>query len=92
MQKVPGVDTVRVSLNEGVTILELKAGNAVTLASLRAIIKNNGFVSKDATILARGASPSAKVFEVSGTGERLVVTKPPVAATGDQWRMTAAAP
>ena len=54
MQKVDGVQSVRVSLNDGLTILDLKAGNAVTLAKLRQIIKNNGFVSKEATAVARG--------------------------------------
>ena len=53
MQKVDGVQSVRVSLNDGLTILDLKAGNAVTLAKLRQIIKNNGFVSKEATAVAR---------------------------------------
>src|SRR5882762_9949414 len=54
MQKVPGVSSARVSLNDGLTILDLKPGNTVTLARLREVIKNNGFVSKEATIVARG--------------------------------------
>jgi len=88
MQKVSGVESVRVSLNAGLTVLELKAGNTVTLAALRTIIKNNGFVSKEAVILARGSATDTKMFEVSGTGERLPVTAPPVAVPGDQWRLT----
>lgn len=88
MQKVDGVQDVRVSLKDGLTILDLKAANTVTLAKLREIIKNNGFVSKEAMIVARGSSPVATVFEVSGTGERLTVTARPVAEAGDQWRMT----
>lgn len=91
MQKVTGVETVRVSLNEGLTVLDLKAGNTVTLAVLRAIIKNNGFVSKDAVVVARGTSPADNVFEVSGTGERLTVTARPVAESGERWRMTSPA-
>ena len=53
MQKVDGVQSVRVSLNDGLTILDLKPGNAVTIARLRQIVKNNGFVSKEAGVIAR---------------------------------------
>ena len=55
MQKVDGVQSVKVSLNDGLTILDLKPDNAVTLAKLRQVIKNNGFVSKEAQIVARGS-------------------------------------
>ena len=71
MQKVDGIQTVRVSLNDGLTILDLKPGNAITLAKLRQIIKNNGFVSKEANVVARGAANGPRGFVVSGTNERL---------------------
>ena len=61
MQKVDGVQSVRVSLNDGITILELKPGNAVTIAKLRQIIKNNGFVSQEAHVIARGRSEERRV-------------------------------
>ena len=54
MKKNAAVANVRVSLNEGMTVLELKPGNTATLAELRRIIKNNGFVSKEVTATARG--------------------------------------
>ena len=54
MRKVEGVESVRVSLNDGLTILDLKPANAVTIARLRQIIKNNGFVSKEANVIAHG--------------------------------------
>ena len=76
MQKVDGVQEVKVSLKEGLTVLDLKPANRVTLAKLREVIKNNGFVSKEALITAAGIqSPTgAALFEVSGTGERLSVS------------------
>ena len=93
MQKVDGVETVRVSLNDGLTILDLKAGNAITLAALRQIVKNNGFVSKEARVVARGAaSPqNDRRFVVGGTNEALELSAAPQRA-GDEWKLTIAAP
>jgi hypothetical protein len=94
MLKVKGVERVRVSLNDGLTILDLKPGNGVTLASLRQIIKNNGFVPQEAEIVARGAVGTADgrpLFAVSGTEERLLPSANPQ-RSGDDWRMTVRAP
>ena len=88
MQKVDGVQTVRVSLKEGLTVLELRPDNTVTLSQLRAVIKNNGFVSKDAQIIARGAIRNG-MFDVSGTGEQLTTSAPATAAEDGRWRLTA---
>lgn len=77
MQKVTGISSVRVSLNEGLTVLDFKPGNTVTLAQLRDVIRNNGFVTREAAIIATGAvvmSGSNLAFEIAGTGERLSVT------------------
>ena len=90
MQKVEGVKSVTVSLKEGVTVLELQEGNAVTLARIRTEIKNNGFVSKDAIVTARGAI-TGTTFEVRGTGEQLPLTKPPVSRGADTWQLTSPA-
>jgi len=88
MKKVEGVQSVQVSLKDGLTILELRPGNKVTLAQLRTVIKDNGFVSKDAQIIARG-TPVAGTFEVSGTAEKLSVSTAPVEAEGGRWRLSA---
>jgi len=40
MKKVPSVAQVRVSLNDGLTILELKPGNTMTVAQIRQVIMN----------------------------------------------------
>ena len=52
--------TLRESLRilESQGVLELRPGNKVTLATLRTVIKNNGFVSKDAQVTARGSIDS----------------------------------
>jgi hypothetical protein len=72
MRKIPGVKTVRVSLNDGLTVLDLDSGNAVTLGQLRTVLKNSGFVSKEAQLEARGvvvAKGHDIVFTVAGTSE-----------------------
>ena len=88
MRKVEGVDTVRVSLKDGLTVLELRPDNKVTLAALRTVIRNNGFVSKDAEIVARG-TPRGKDFEISGTGERITVASPLAEAGEGRWQFKA---
>ena len=95
MQKVDGVQSAQVSLKEGLTILELRSGNKVTLAQLRTVIKNNGFVSKDAVVVAAGTASkngASGAFEVTGTGERLSPVSALVAAEGGRWRFTVPAP
>jgi hypothetical protein len=76
MRKVPGVATVRVSLNDGLTVLDLNPGNAVTLARLRTVLKNSGFVSREARIEAAGTvagNLQALTFSVSGTAEKFTL-------------------
>jgi hypothetical protein len=91
MKKVPSVTQVRVSLKDGLTILDLKPGNTTTLAELRQIIKNNGFVSKEVVALVRGSTVDSNSFVVSGTNERLSVSSPPQPA-GDDWRIVVRSP
>jgi hypothetical protein len=91
MQKVDGIQTARVSLKDGLTILDLKAGNGVTVSNLRQIIKNNGFVSKEAVVLASGRPEGTTTFVVSGTNESLTVSSAPQPAEG-AWRLAVAAP
>ena len=64
MKKVASVVRVDVSLREGLTILDLKDGNTTKLSEIRQIIKNNGFVSKEATVIAAG-----REFKVLATNQ-----------------------
>jgi hypothetical protein len=91
MQKVDGVESVRVSLNEGLTILDLKPGNNVTVAKLRQIIKDNGFVSKEAAAIGHGEPNGEHMFVVAGTGEQLALSAAAQKADGG-WRIAVAAP
>jgi hypothetical protein len=76
MRKLPGVKTVRVSLNDGLTVLDLNVSNTVTLAQLRTVLKNSGFVSRQARLEAAGtvtANGRGLGFAVSGTGEKFAL-------------------
>ena len=83
MQKVPGVQLVKVSLNEGMTILDLNSENSVTLASLRQIIRNNGFSTNQANVVVRGTVTGASGglnLEVRNSKEKLSLKAAPNAA------------
>lgn len=70
LQKLAGVEAVEVSLERAVVDMRLRAGNAITLAQLRDIIKSNGFSSRDAAVTVVGtlAQPGGNpVLEVTGT-------------------------
>ena len=89
MQKVDGVASVKVSLKDGLTVLDLKPSNTVRLARLREIIKNNGFVSREAEIVATGAATDDSTsFIVAGTSERLPVQGRVTTSGPELWRFT----
>ena len=91
MQKAEGVKSVAVSLTDGVTVLELREGNTITLAQLRTVIKNNGFVLTDANVVARG-SLVGDLFKVRFSGERLHVKGQLAKLAIDRWTLTVVAP
>jgi hypothetical protein len=91
MKKVPAVENVRVSLNEGLTVVDLKPGNSITLTNLRQIIKNNGFISKEAAVVASGTVVDQGAFVVSGTNERLTLSAA-AQRSGDEWRLAVRPP
>lgn len=52
--KLPGVQHVTVSLNDGKATVELAPNNAVTLAEIQSVIRHHGFTPEDATITISG--------------------------------------
>lgn len=91
MQQIEGVRSVAVSLKQGLTVLELREGNSVTLAQLRTVIRNNGLVSKEATVVARG-SLVGDLFDVRFSGERLHVNGQRAKLAIDRWTLAVPAP
>ncbi len=54
LKKVTGVDSVQVSLNEGLATVKLKQGNGVTAAQLWQTIHQQGYTPKATTLVVRG--------------------------------------
>ena len=67
IKKVDGVETVKVSLNEGFADIKLKPANRVTVERIRGIIRDNGFTPKGSDIrvagrlVERGGKPALAV-------------------------------
>jgi hypothetical protein len=53
MEKLPGVESATVTLNEGRAVLQLKPDNQVTIAQVRERVRRNGFTPRDAVVTAR---------------------------------------
>lgn len=63
LERLDGVDSAAMSLNEGRARIQLKPGNLVTLARLRESVERNGFTPKEARVTAR--------VDVVARGDRL---------------------
>jgi hypothetical protein len=93
VQKIPGVESVNVSLERAIAEIRLRPGNSVTLSHLRSIVKNNGFTARDASVVVvgalieRGGKPA---LEVTGTQTVLLIdpdpTQPSVYRQIEDWR------
>lgn len=89
LQGLPGVDAVKVSLNEGAATLQLKPGSKVTLEQVREVIRKNGFSPKESRvkvageIIERNGHPALRVSGLDtvlllenwkGTGKQVALT------------------
>lgn len=54
VRKLEGVESVKVSLNDGLAEIRLAPGNRVTVDQLREIIRSKGFTPKDAQVVVSG--------------------------------------
>lgn len=54
VEKIPGVEDVTVSLNEGMTVVRFSRVNRVTVSQVRRAIREKGFTPKDAEVHVRG--------------------------------------
>jgi copper chaperone CopZ len=71
MKKIPGVESVEVSLNQGSAKLKLKPGNTVPIEQLWAAIQKNGFTTKGTRVVVRGeviSSDGKLQLKVPGPG------------------------
>ncbi len=76
MQKIDGVESVAVSLNQGNAKVQLKPGNRVHLQQLRTAVTDQGFTPQEAKVVAVGdlVSSNGKLrFKIRGTSDVLDV-------------------
>ena len=70
LKKVPGVDTVDVSLNKGLATVKLKPGNTVSVPQFWELLRQKGYTPKTTAISVRGelaGGPGRLQLKVSGT-------------------------
>ncbi len=76
MKSVPGVDSVKVSLEKGLASVTLKPGNSANLKQIQEAITKNGFTMKSSQAVVAGTlavSGGAPQLKVSGSNELLTL-------------------
>lgn len=72
LKSVKGVESVDVSLNQGLATVTLKPDNTVTIEQLQHAITKNGFTTQQSTVVVTGTlvwSDQKLVLQVSGSNE-----------------------
>ena len=80
IQKIPGVESVKVSTNWGLVTVMLKPGNTVRMEQIRKAILNDAFTPKEARVVALGQlvfQNGKAEFKISGTNETFPVASTP---------------
>jgi copper chaperone CopZ len=85
LKKLDGVESVDVSLERSTADIRLKAGNGITLPQLRRIIRQAGYPTKDAEVVARGTIVERNgkpALDLQNGSYLDLAAKPAVASTG----------
>lgn len=72
VKRIAGVESVSVSLNEGLATIRLKPGNSVRLEQVWQSVKDNGFTPREAKVAVRGELVSSNgkfQFRLLGTDQ-----------------------
>ena len=80
LKKVPGVDTVDVSLNKGLATVKLKPGNTVSVPQFWELLHQKGYTPKTTAVSVRGelaGGPGRLQLKVSGTKDVLNIAPDP---------------
>ena len=80
LKKVPGVDTVDVSLNRGLATVKLKPGNTVSVPQFWELLHQKGYTPKTTAVSVRGelvGGPGRLQLKVSGTKDVLNLAPDP---------------
>jgi copper chaperone CopZ len=76
LKKVPGVESVEVSLNKGLASVKLKPGNTVTVPQFWQLLHEKGYTPKATTVSVRGElaqEPGRVQLKVTGTKDILTL-------------------
>lgn|SRR5215831_3967339 len=76
LKAVPGVESVEVSLENGLAVVKMKPGNSVSFKQLNEAISKNGFTMKDSVATVAGTvgeSNGKAVLRVSGSNDVLTL-------------------
>jgi copper chaperone CopZ len=74
LKKMPGVESVDVSLNKGLATVRLRAGNTLSVQQFWQTIHHNGYTPKNTAVSLRGELVNAKgqmKLKITGTNEVL---------------------
>jgi len=85
LKKVPGVETVNVSLNQGLATVKLKPGNTLSVPRFWELLHEKGYTPKATAISVRGevsGTPGTLQLKVTGTNDILNLVPDPKNAAG----------
>lgn len=80
LKKVPGVESVEVSLNKGLATVKLKPGNTVSVPQFWQLLHDKGYTPKATVVSVRGelAETQGQVqLKVTGTKDTLMLVMDP---------------
>ena len=85
VQKLDGVESGEVSLQQKTADIRLRKGNRITLSQLRSVVKNAGFTAREAnvsvvgTLVERGGKPA---LEITGLETVILLASDPAKPEG----------
>src|SRR3954449_582770 len=80
LKKVPGVESVEVSLNKGLATVKLKPGNTVSVPQFWQLLHDKGYTPKATVVSVRGELAELQghvQLKVTGTRDTLILTPDP---------------
>jgi len=80
LKKVPGVESVEVSLNKGLATVKLKPGNTVSVPQFWQLLHDKGYTPKATVVSVRGELAELQghvQLKVTGTRDTLMLTPDP---------------
>ncbi|MBV9226885.1 MAG: heavy-metal-associated domain-containing protein [Acidobacteriaceae bacterium] len=80
LKKVPGVESVEVSLNKGLATVKLKPGNTVSVPQFWQLLHEKGYTPKATAVSVRGELTEAQghvQLKVTGTKDTLMLAADP---------------